>query len=121
MPEYPTIRIVFGRERSRQYDDVVDQCKRLGEKSGNDYIQGGRGHSIRHVFRTSDPLTAGRIYDRVARWKSVKIFIDDEQATIRQFKDLRERARAGRRKRWIAVGVVLVVAGLVYFLLVGGV
>lgn len=121
MPEYPTIRIVFGRERSRQYDDVVDQCKRLGEKSGNDYMQGGRGHSIRHVFLTSSPRTAGRIYDRVERWRSVKIFIDDEQATIRQFKDLRDQCRTDRRKRWIAVAVLLVAAGLVYVLVVGGV
>lgn len=121
MSEYPTTRIVFSRERSRHYDDVVDQCKRLGEKSGNDYIQGGRGHGIRHVFLTSDPLTAGRIYDRVQRWNSVKIFIDGDQATIRQFKDLREKAQRNRRKRWIAASILVVVAGAVYFLIVGGV
>ena len=121
MPEYPTIRIVFGRERSRYYDDVVDECKRLGEKSGNDYIQGGRGHSIRHVFLTSDPLTAGRLYDEVDRWKSVKIFIDGEQATIRQFKDLREQAVRDRRKRRIALGVVVVVAVLAYVVIAGGI
>jgi hypothetical protein len=120
MPDYPTIRIVFSRERSRHYDDIVDECKRLGENAGNDYMQGGRGHSIRHVLLTSDPSTAGRIWDRVERWNSVKIFIDGERASVREFKDLRERARRERRKRWLVGGILLVVVGAACYLVVGG-
>lgn len=70
-----TLTIKFGKSSSQNYDYAVELAKK-----NDSYTQQGEGKNISHtvIFRADQLDNFFELYDLVGRWKSTRVYIDNE-------------------------------------------